>query len=75
MKIDFNMLGASMESRVCREVCSTNIVTPKGGGGGREKNAKITKQRLKPNKFSSSGGKGAIFRFSAGAGDGALFAR
>jgi hypothetical protein len=44
-------------------------------GGRREKNAKIAEKRLKPNKFSTSGGKGAIFRFSAVSGDGALFAR
>ncbi len=38
-----------------------------------EVKAKIAKHGLKPNKFSGNSSKGAVFGFSAGAGDYPLF--
>jgi hypothetical protein len=41
---------------------------------GGKKNVKFAEHGLEPNEFSGSGSKGAVFGFSAGAGDCPLFA-
>jgi hypothetical protein len=70
VKINFDMIGTSMEGGIggCPDV-----VTPYGGWGGEVK-AKVTQHGLEPNEFGGNGSKGAVFGFSAGAGDCSLFA-
>jgi hypothetical protein len=40
-----------------------------------KKYTKVTEYGLEPDEFNGSDGEGAIFRFSARAGNGAMFAR